>query len=34
MQDQHILSRDNTQWMQGAAALKIMLFHFLMQTEY
>ena len=34
MQDQHILSRENTQWMQGAAALKIMLFHFLMQTEY
>lgn len=32
--DQHLLSRENTQWIQGAAALKIMVFHFLMQTEY
>ncbi len=32
--DQHLLSRENTQWIQGAAALKIMVFHFLMHTEY
>lgn len=29
---EHILSRQNTQWMQGISALMIMLMHFVMQT--
>lgn len=30
---EHILSRQNTQWMQGVSALMIMLMHFVMQTD-
>lgn len=29
---EHILSRQNTQWMQGISALMIMLMHFVMKT--
>ena len=31
---EHILARQNTQWMQGVSAIMIMLMHFVMQTEH
>ena len=31
---EHILARQNTQWMQGVSAIMIMLMHFVMQTAH